>query len=58
MFAIFCSKNQAINFLQKRETTYDSLVIIDRHLVSVIPVKLKRGVRTTEKANRILGKDQ
>lgn len=43
--------------MQKRETTYDSLVLIDRHLVSVIPVKLKKGVRTTGTENRLLGKE-
>ena len=32
-------------------------MLIDRHLVSVIPVKLKRGVRTTRTENRSLSKE-
>lgn len=56
-FHFLGSTNLTISFLQKPKTTYVALVFIDRHLASVISVKLKTGVQTIKMENRILGKE-
>ena len=57
LFHFLGSYNLTINFLQKPKTTYEALVFIDRHLVSVISVKLEKGVQTAETETEYLVKN-
>ena len=57
VFHFLRSLNLTINFLQKPETTYVAVVSLDQFLVSVISVKQRKGVRTTETENRVLGRE-